>query len=147
MTKHTNLLGPVTCLLGLSQEGHKTTKPFEAVKRKEKPPLVHPTEIRTSIFPSSAVEQLNTTSALATYATEAVRGCTVAYLLLCYDTYDMEEGIKKVIFIGSVPAFAWRESGKPFWKKFRTSDLDLPVIGSPVYCENGVLDYAATKEG
>nr|CAD7264467.1 unnamed protein product [Timema shepardi] len=38
---------------------------------KEKPPPVHPTEIRTSIFPSSAVE-LNTTSALANYATEAV---------------------------------------------------------------------------
>nr|CAD7424274.1 unnamed protein product [Timema monikensis] len=34
--------------------------------------IVHPTEIRTSISPSSAVE-LNTTSALANYATEAVR--------------------------------------------------------------------------
>nr|CAD7195782.1 unnamed protein product [Timema douglasi] len=39
----------------------------------EKPPLVHPTEIRTSISPSSAVE-LNTTSALANYATEAGSG-------------------------------------------------------------------------
>nr|CAD7398894.1 unnamed protein product [Timema poppensis] len=38
--------------------------------RMEKPPPVHPTEIRTSISPSSAVE-LNTTSALANYATEA----------------------------------------------------------------------------
>nr|CAD7261363.1 unnamed protein product [Timema shepardi] len=37
---------------------------------KEKPSPVHPTEIRTSISPSSAVE-LNTTSALANYATEA----------------------------------------------------------------------------
>nr|CAD7196810.1 unnamed protein product [Timema douglasi] len=37
----------------------------------EKPPPVHPTEIRTSISPFSAVE-LNTTSALANYATEAV---------------------------------------------------------------------------
>nr|CAD7425989.1 unnamed protein product [Timema monikensis] len=36
----------------------------------EKPPPVHPTEIRTSISPSSAVER-NTTSALANYATEA----------------------------------------------------------------------------
>nr|CAD7575537.1 unnamed protein product [Timema californicum] len=35
----------------------------------EQPPPVHPTEIRTSISPSSAVE-LNTTSALANYATE-----------------------------------------------------------------------------
>nr|CAD7423508.1 unnamed protein product [Timema monikensis] len=37
---------------------------------RKKPPPVHPTEIRTSISPSSAVE-LNTTSALANYATEA----------------------------------------------------------------------------
>nr|CAD7442105.1 unnamed protein product [Timema bartmani] len=42
---------------------------------KEKPPLVHPTEIRTSISPSPAVE-LNTTSALANYATEAAVGET-----------------------------------------------------------------------
>ncbi|CAG2062690.1 unnamed protein product [Timema podura] len=34
-----------------------------------KPPPVHPTEIRTSISPSSAVK-LDTTSALANYATE-----------------------------------------------------------------------------
>nr|CAD7395973.1 unnamed protein product [Timema poppensis] len=40
-------------------------KPF-----REKPPPVHPTEIRTSISASSAVE-LNTISALANYATEA----------------------------------------------------------------------------
>nr|CAD7452722.1 unnamed protein product [Timema tahoe] len=39
---------------------------------REKPPPVHPTEIRTSISPSSAVE-LNTTSALANYAPEASR--------------------------------------------------------------------------
>nr|CAD7259209.1 unnamed protein product [Timema shepardi] len=41
-------------------------KPF----RKNLPP-VHATEIRTSIYPSSAVERLNTTSTLANYATEA----------------------------------------------------------------------------
>nr|CAD7197250.1 unnamed protein product [Timema douglasi] len=41
------------------------------MQRLEKPPPVHPTEIRTSISPSSVVE-LNTTSALANYATEAV---------------------------------------------------------------------------
>nr|CAD7445256.1 unnamed protein product [Timema bartmani] len=35
-----------------------------------KPPPVHPTENRTSVSPTSAVE-LNTTSALANYATEA----------------------------------------------------------------------------
>nr|CAD7400647.1 unnamed protein product [Timema poppensis] len=47
----------------------------------EKPPPVHPTEIRTSIFPSSAVE-LNTTSALANYATEAVGGRNTSYPVL-----------------------------------------------------------------
>nr|CAD7574185.1 unnamed protein product [Timema californicum] len=41
------------------------------LETEEKPPPVNPTEIRTSISPSSAVE-LNTTSALANYATEAV---------------------------------------------------------------------------
>nr|CAD7392740.1 unnamed protein product [Timema cristinae] len=40
------------------------------VRISEKPPPVHPTEIRTLISPSTAVE-LNTTSALANYATEA----------------------------------------------------------------------------
>nr|CAD7567630.1 unnamed protein product [Timema californicum] len=44
---------------------------------KEKPPPVHPTEIRTSISPSSAVE-LNTTSALANYATEIKKQGTQA---------------------------------------------------------------------
>nr|CAD7264228.1 unnamed protein product [Timema shepardi] len=39
-------------------------------ENQEKPRPVHPIEIRTSISPSSAVE-LNTTSALANYATEA----------------------------------------------------------------------------
>nr|CAD7442598.1 unnamed protein product [Timema bartmani] len=45
----------------------------------EKPPPVHPTEIRTLISPSSAVG-LNTTSALANYATEAgVEICSPPY--------------------------------------------------------------------
>nr|CAD7580784.1 unnamed protein product [Timema californicum] len=44
---------------------------------KEKPPPVHPTEIRTSISPYSAIE-LNTTSALANNATEA--GMFVKYI-------------------------------------------------------------------
>nr|CAD7262709.1 unnamed protein product [Timema shepardi] len=44
--------------------------------KREKPPPVHPTEIRTSISPSSAVE-LNTTSALANYATELANALVV----------------------------------------------------------------------
>ncbi|CAG2058294.1 unnamed protein product [Timema podura] len=43
---------------------------YRGIDSAEKPPPVHPTEILTSISPSSAVE-LNTTSALANYATEA----------------------------------------------------------------------------
>nr|CAD7571224.1 unnamed protein product [Timema californicum] len=43
----------------------------------EKPPPVHPTEIRTSIYPSSA-DELNTTSALANYATEAEVSCELS---------------------------------------------------------------------
>nr|CAD7266981.1 unnamed protein product [Timema shepardi] len=51
---------------------------------REKPPRVHPTEIRTSISPSSAVE-LNTTRALANYAaeagTEAIWGCVTSHVI------------------------------------------------------------------
>nr|CAD7570135.1 unnamed protein product [Timema californicum] len=49
-----------------------TAEPHRRSSTLEKPPPVHPTEIQTSISPSSAVE-LNTTSSLANYATE-VRG-------------------------------------------------------------------------
>nr|CAD7197847.1 unnamed protein product [Timema douglasi] len=43
-------------------------------------PPVHPTDIRNSISPSSAVE-LNTTSALANYATEAVHPTEIRTLI------------------------------------------------------------------
>nr|CAD7257514.1 unnamed protein product [Timema shepardi] len=43
---------------------------LERQQHSEKPPPVHPTEIRTSISPSSAVK-LNMTSAFVNYATEA----------------------------------------------------------------------------
>ncbi|CAG2057748.1 unnamed protein product [Timema podura] len=52
----------------------------------EKPPPVHPTEIRTSISPSSAVE-LNTTSVLANYATEADVPLPPARILLRWGTW------------------------------------------------------------
>nr|CAD7407280.1 unnamed protein product [Timema cristinae] len=51
-----------------------------------------------------------------------------------------------------IPTFAWRKNGKSFWKTtFSTPDrdlnLDLPVIGSIIYCESSALDYAATEVG
>nr|CAD7569661.1 unnamed protein product [Timema californicum] len=51
----------------------------------EKPPPVHLIDIRTSIFPSSAVK-LNMTSALANYTTEA--GSCVAYVTLPLMSFD-----------------------------------------------------------
>nr|CAD7429118.1 unnamed protein product [Timema monikensis] len=58
----------------VSQLRHRGSEPAFAWRESGKPfkktTRVHPTEMRTSISPSSAVE-LNTTSALANYATEA----------------------------------------------------------------------------
>ncbi|CAG2060281.1 unnamed protein product [Timema podura] len=81
-------LGPTVVGLGpdLAFPGLHTQPLADDSDLREKPPPVHPTEIRTSISPSSAVG-LNTTSALANYATEAgskagkfssitVSGCT-----------------------------------------------------------------------
>nr|CAD7257099.1 unnamed protein product [Timema shepardi] len=67
---------------GRVQHQTKIRKPFTRTGGKQfrnPPPPVHPTKIRTSITPSSAVEQLNTTSALANYATKAeiLRGVTL----------------------------------------------------------------------
>nr|CAD7444735.1 unnamed protein product [Timema bartmani] len=71
----------------------KSGQPF-----RQKPPSVHPTEIQTSIFPSSVV-WLNTTGALANYATEAL----FVYLFapLChhlkesdFQNYRLENGLK-----------------------------------------------------
>nr|CAD7255851.1 unnamed protein product [Timema shepardi] len=55
-------------------------------------------------------------------------------------------------FRGSVPVFVWRESLKQFCKNHpqytrlnRDTNLNLPVIGSLIYCVNGALDHATTK--
>ncbi|CAG2053217.1 unnamed protein product [Timema podura] len=56
-------------LESLSNRDRLNTLKYSTIT-KEKPPPVHPTEIRTSISPSSVV-WLNTTGALANYATEA----------------------------------------------------------------------------
>nr|CAD7406260.1 unnamed protein product [Timema poppensis] len=68
----------------------------------EKPPPVHPTEIRTSISPSSAVEQLNTTSALANYATEAgliESGITLQHILDIICVSATEENFQRIHMI------------------------------------------------
>nr|CAD7195424.1 unnamed protein product [Timema douglasi] len=91
----------------------------------EKLPPVHPTdptEIRTSISPSSAVE-LDTTSALANYATEEV------YPHLSGGRMDNLFGKTTL----STPD--------------RDSNLDLPIISSLVYCESSALDHADTEAG
>nr|CAD7260392.1 unnamed protein product [Timema shepardi] len=74
---------PKKCLCYLTELGDLDVQPLMLKKhphivdtiKKEKPPSVHPIEIQTSISPSSAVE-LNTTSALANYATEADKHIT-----------------------------------------------------------------------
>nr|CAD7258864.1 unnamed protein product [Timema shepardi] len=83
-----------------------------------KPPPVHPTEIRTLISPSSAVE-LNTTSALANYATEK------------YPSIFLKEECKTILE---------RENNT-----LTTSDFDLPVIACLVYCESDALYLSATE--
>nr|CAD7453010.1 unnamed protein product [Timema tahoe] len=66
------LRGLVQMFYMVSPQETTFEEPEEVPKyfRQEKPPPVHPTEIRTSISPSSTVE-LNTTGALANYATKA----------------------------------------------------------------------------
>nr|CAD7256316.1 unnamed protein product [Timema shepardi] len=67
-----NGAGKYRAVLSKANLGPQSSKVGQELN--EKPPPVHPTEIRTSISPPSAVE-LNTTSALANYATEAVNFC------------------------------------------------------------------------
>nr|CAD7259316.1 unnamed protein product [Timema shepardi] len=96
------------CLLQLAQDPYPGIQYLYAfysqqeVYLQEKPSPVHPTEIRTSISPSSAVE-LNTTSALANYATEAgliTLSCTVTHAPSSIFTSQQSDG--KFLFITSV---------------------------------------------
>nr|CAD7458546.1 unnamed protein product [Timema tahoe] len=58
----------------------------------------------------------------------------------------MDEG--KVVKRRSVPAFAWRESGKTTLSvPDRDSNLNLPVIDCLLYCKSSVLDHVATEVG
>nr|CAD7451915.1 unnamed protein product [Timema tahoe] len=64
---------------------------------------------------------------------------------------DREERLRKIIYVGSVSAFAYRESGKPFWKNHpqytrpKPEPRSAPVIGSPGYRESDASDHAAIK--
>nr|CAD7427435.1 unnamed protein product [Timema monikensis] len=134
----------------------------------EKPPPVHPTKIRTSISPSSAVEH-NTTSALANYATEAVYWPPDAL-----DSVTTDASVESIISRGGstegeTHAFV---RGCKFWDKYNgpgiyqhfhverlekplretnlsTTNQDLrpnlPVIVGLIYCENDTLDHVASK--
>nr|CAD7397853.1 unnamed protein product [Timema cristinae] len=57
-----------------------------------------------------------------------------------------------VIFIEILHAFAWREGRKPLGKTtlskhVRDSNLNLPIIGSLIYCGSNALDHEFTDTG
>ncbi|CAG2056308.1 unnamed protein product [Timema podura] len=91
----------------------------------EKPLPVHPTEIRTSISPSSAVE-LNTTSALANYATEAGL-CNFGSVRVKEEPEPEEEKTS--------------EKAKEFFKKIAGEDMEVDWLEL-----KDILDYAMRKE-
>nr|CAD7571921.1 unnamed protein product [Timema californicum] len=93
-------------------------------EKEEKPPPVHPTEIRTSISPSSAVE-LNPTSALANYATES--GDMLVTIVLYYRRVGNHLGNTNIS------------------RPDRNSNPDLPVISRSVQHKSDALDRSATE--
>nr|CAD7259518.1 unnamed protein product [Timema shepardi] len=73
------------------------SEPAFAWRESEKPPPVHPTEIRTSISPSSAVG-LNPTSALANYATEI---CVEGKWKTTVSTPDQDSNLDSLVYCES----------------------------------------------
>nr|CAD7195854.1 unnamed protein product [Timema douglasi] len=65
---------------------------------------VHPTEIRTSISSSSAVEQLNMTSVLANYVTEAA---TIGLMITASHNPEPDNGVKLVDPHGEMLEHTW----------------------------------------
>nr|CAD7438148.1 unnamed protein product [Timema bartmani] len=104
-----------------------------------------------SLTSSSA---LNAKKSVSPFVLDATRprltsGATQSNLLLCCRFLGVES-VRPVTshmkLGGCVPAFVWREIGKPTLSTpDRDSNLVLPVIGSLVYYESGVLDHTATE--
>nr|CAD7459328.1 unnamed protein product [Timema tahoe] len=96
---------------------------------KEKPHPVHPTEIRTSISPSSAVG-LNTTSALANYATEAAYALCEITLRSCLLRTNLN----------------WIVS---FIMKFLAALVSILALAAPAfadYCYSEIVDACGVKQ-
>nr|CAD7400743.1 unnamed protein product [Timema poppensis] len=101
----------------------------------EKPPPVHPTEIRTSTSPSSAVE-LNATRALANYATKAGNSLrplfeissTSSLLLMLIGIMSITSGCLILVLNPYEFIFKWKllfsEGGEVF-EMWRRPDVDL----------------------
>nr|CAD7198018.1 unnamed protein product [Timema douglasi] len=113
-------------------------------------PQVHPTEIRTSISPSSAVK-LNTTSALANYATEAgIAACKTREKNS--PVLSFREGQEQEQFWENFNDRDLTKNNPLWWSNGprtpgRDSNLDLLVIDSLAYYESSALDHTATKSG
>nr|CAD7589139.1 unnamed protein product [Timema genevievae] len=128
---------------------------------------IHPNEIRTSISPSLAVE-LNTTSALDNYATEAV---SLADLLLERSNELAQKtsilcGFMELDVSAKLPSSFTKEGlidknrtricvegeWKTTWENHPHciqpgSNTNLPIFGSLVYHESSALDYSVTEAG
>nr|CAD7201296.1 unnamed protein product [Timema douglasi] len=100
-------------LLSDSFASHVLQKLIEiASTRVEKPPPVHPTEIRTSASPSSAVE-LHMTSALANYATEAA-----SVIKSEDDSSEIDAGTQFTIWLEKVAGFLLNNLEEYVWDSY-----------------------------
>ncbi|CAG2053713.1 unnamed protein product [Timema podura] len=105
----------------------------------EKPPPVHPTEIRTSISPSSAVE-LNTTCVLANYATEAGyisnKNPTLVFLLNSMLLKPRKRLILQKMYIGmdKMNQYWISLTMTYIWKLFKDTLPSCPATHTPTHC-------------
>nr|CAD7409147.1 unnamed protein product [Timema poppensis] len=94
-----------TCVSAASVSRSLLSRPGVLLWRGEKPPQFTRPSIRTSISPSSAVE-LNTTSALANYATEGIFKDKTEYATLTRMSYCQCR--LKLVFSSIFNQFGWR---------------------------------------